>query len=86
MAPLLDLLDRRLWAVALGVALAGAALFALGTQGVWVLLLLTLIAAIVLRLVMPMPSRVRAAAQPDGQREHPRRPWCARCWDRCRCR
>jgi two-component system, OmpR family, phosphate regulon sensor histidine kinase PhoR len=66
MAPLLDLLNRRLWAVALGVALAGAALFTLGTQGVWVLLLLTLIAAIVLRLVMPMPSRVRAAAQPTG--------------------
>ncbi len=66
MPPLLDLLSRRLWTIALGVALAGAVLLVLGARGVGVLLLLLLIAALAVRLVMPTPSQIQAAARPAG--------------------
>ena len=66
MAPLLDLLRRRLWAITLGMALAGTALLVLGSKGVGGLLLLSLIAAIGLRLLMPARSQAQGAAQPVG--------------------
>jgi two-component system phosphate regulon sensor histidine kinase PhoR len=66
MAPLLDLLSRRLWALAFGVALAGAVLLVLGAKGVGVLLILLLIAALAVRLVMPTTSQVQAASRPAG--------------------
>ena len=67
MAPLLALLRRRLWAIALGAGLAAALLWFLGPMAVWALLLLILAAAIILRLFVPAPPRARAAVQPTGE-------------------
>jgi two-component system phosphate regulon sensor histidine kinase PhoR len=68
MTPVLDFLRQRLWAIALGVGLAGALLLLLGPEGVWALLLLILAAAVIFRLFVVAPAHLAApAALPDDE-------------------
>lgn len=64
MTPVFEFLRQRVWAISLGVALAGGLLIAAGPMAVWTLLLLIFAAAIVIRFVVPEARARMPAAQP----------------------
>lgn len=68
MAPLLDLLRRRLWTIATGMALAGALWWWLGPAAVLGILLLVLAAAVIVHFLVPqsqlLPSRPSQPEEP----------------------
>jgi two-component system phosphate regulon sensor histidine kinase PhoR len=53
MTPVFDFLRQRVWAITLGVALAGALLIVIGPNAVWGLLVLILAGAAITRFVVP---------------------------------
>ena len=69
MTPLLDLLRRRLWTIALGMALASVLWWALGPGAVAGILLLIVAAAMIVRFVAPQSPlllpRTPKAEEPD---------------------
>ena len=69
MTPLLDLLRRRLWTIALGMALASVLWWALGPGAVMGILLLIVAAAMIVRFVVPQSPlllpRTPRAEEPD---------------------
>lgn len=67
MSPLLNLLQRKLWPVALGAAMAGFLLLVLGPRGVWGLLLLLLAGGVILRTFVPPPRPEPKPVVPSGQ-------------------
>ena len=87
MTPLLDFLRRRLWTIALGMALASVLWWALGPGAVAGILLLIVAAAVIVRFVVPQsPLLLPRAPKAEEPGWRSCRPWCARCWARCRCR
>ena len=67
MTPLLDLLRRRLWTIASGMALASVLWWALGPGAVAGLLLLIVAAAVIVRFVVPQsPLLLPRAPQRPG--------------------
>ncbi len=62
MTPLLDLLRRRLWTLALGMALAGALWWQLGPAAVGGVLLLVFAAAMIIRFVIPQSPLLQPRA------------------------
>ncbi len=68
MPPLLNFLRRRIWALTFGVGLAAAALLLLGREAVWVILAVTLAAALVMRLVVPVQT---LGSEPEQRPDDP---------------
>ena len=67
MSPLLNLLQQKLWPLAVGAAMAGVLLLLLGNKGVWGLLLLLLAAGVILRTFVPPPRPEPKPVVPSGQ-------------------
>src|SRR3569832_1069406 len=67
MTPVFEFLRQRIWGVTLGVALAGALLIMIGPGAVWVLLALILIAAGIVRFIVPVARARLPEARPGDE-------------------
>ena len=66
MTPVFEFLRQRVWAITLGVALAGALSIMIGPGAIWGVLALILAAAVIARFVVPEARARLPATQPPG--------------------
>jgi two-component system phosphate regulon sensor histidine kinase PhoR len=67
MTPVFDFMRQRIWAITLGVALAGVLLIMIGPGAVWILLALIVIAAGIVRFIVPEARARLPEARPGDE-------------------